>query len=169
MTENNAYASDENTSDEVETRTVFNTEQLKAITSFEDAMTLIEQEFGGEIYTTDMLGDGFTLLDSKNKTQLVGVPFIILSATISQSKEFKNEDGSPAEFASCKIVTKDGRKLILNDGSSGISEQIATLWRMEPRSKGKPLFSARGLRVSEYTHPKWGASKTFYLDTASES
>lgn len=160
--------SPENNGDTAAVEKVISSAQYKSISSFEDAMRLVEDTFGQEIYSAADLGDGFDLLPSKDKAQLLGVPLLVMSANFSRSKE--NVDpttGEMREFVSLRIVTKDGRKLIVNDGSSGIAEQVRMMWNMVPGSKGKPIYGPKGLRVSEYNHPEHGPSKTFYLDTAS--
>lgn len=167
MTDNENNASSNETTEIIPVESKINAAQFKGISSFEDAMALVEDAFGGELYSAEDLGDGFALMESKEKSQLVGVSFIILSANFSKSDILNEETGEAQEFCTMRVVTKDGRKLIVNDGSSGISEQIRTMWNMVPQSKGKPIFCALGLRVSVYNHPKHGPSKTFYLNTSS--
>lgn len=140
-----------------------NTEQYAGISSFEDALALVQDVFGGEVIDSQDLGDGFALVE--DKTGLLGTPFIILAATFSEG-EYKREDGTMGTFVSCRIVTEDGRKMVLNDGGSGIHDQIQMLWTMKPEVVGKPIICRKGLRVSEYDHPKYGKAKTFYLDTS---
>lgn len=126
--------------------------------AFDDAMALVNEKLGGEVIDSADLGDGFGVLDTKNKGQLIGVTFFILSAQFSQ--------GDNGEFVSCRIVTKDGRKLILNDGGTGIYEQLKTLWTVKPAAYGQPVLVRKGLRESRYNHPEHGPSVTYYLDTS---
>lgn len=144
---------------------MINTEQYAAIHSFDDAMALIGDVFGGEVVNAESLGDGFALLDKSQKDTLCGVPFVVLSAVFSEG-DYKREDGSVGTFVSLRIVTKDGRKVIVNDGGSGIHDQIKMLWSMHPETVGKPIACAKGLRKSEYDHPEHGKATTYYLDTS---
>lgn len=149
------------------TTSLISTDDYRNITSFDDAMRLVEDKFGGEIYSADMLGDGFTLVEGNDdKVQFIGSPMLILSATLHDSKTMKNDDGSPKQFAVLRIVTKDGRKAIVTDGSTGIMEQVKAMRVHVPASEGKPIYVPKGFRVSEYVHPQHGAAKTFYLDTS---
>jgi hypothetical protein len=140
-----------------------NTAQYAGIQSFEDALAVVQDVFGGEIVDSADLGDGFALVE--DKMTLIKVPFIILAANFSEG-DYKREDGTIGTFVSCRIVTEDGRKLVLNDGSTGIHDQIQMLWAMKPETVGKPIVCRNGLRVSEYDHPQHGKSRTFYLDTS---
>lgn len=144
---------------------MLNAEDYASIQSFDDALRLVGDKLGGEVVDVTDLGDGFSVLDNKNKTQLIGVPFIILSVSF-HAGDHTREDGEKGEFTSLRVVTKDGRKLVINDGGSGIYEQMKMLHKMRPESVGKPIVVHKGLRVSEYDHPQYGPSKTFYLDTS---
>lgn len=139
------------------------TEIYAGIQSFEDALAVVQDVFGGEVIDSADLGDGFSLVD--DKMVLVKVPFIILAANFSEG-DYKREDGTTGTFVSCRIVTEDGRKLVMNDGSTGIHDQIQMLWSQRPETKGKPIVCRNGLRVSEYDHPQHGKSRTFYFDTS---
>jgi len=129
---------------------------LASINSFDDATRLINEKLGGQVADVQELGDGFALLD--NKDTLIGVPFIILQSV------FRKGDYGP--YVSCHVVTQDGRKFIINDGSAGIRDQISMLWERKPETKGKPIACRNGLRKSTYNHPVHGPSVTFYLDTS---
>lgn len=142
---------------------LISTEQYADIKSFDDALSLVQDVFGGEVVSADELGDGFTVLD--NKMSLIGAEFLVLSAAFYVG-DIKREDGSLSEFVSLRIVAKDGRKLIVNDGGSGIYAQVKMLHDKKPQTVGKPLYVKKGLRVSQYDHPQYGKSETFYLDTS---
>lgn len=144
---------------------ILSNEDYASITSFDDALRLVGEKLGGEVVDASDLGDGFSVLDKSQKKTLIGVPFIVLSVSF-HTGDIKKDDGTYGEFASLRIVTKDGKKFVLNDGGTGIPEQIKTLWKMRPETMGKPILSHKGLRVSEYDHPQYGKSETFYLDTS---
>lgn len=133
------------------------TGEYAGIASFEDAIALLEQH-GATILDSAELGDGFSVIAKDEKNRLIGVPFVIMQAV--------QTEGDHGTFVSLRIVTKNGEKLVLNDGSTGICEQLITLWEQKPETKGKPFLCRHGLRVSEYDHPQYGPSKTYYLDTS---
>lgn len=135
------------------------------ITSFDDALQLVQDKLGGEAVLASDLGDGFSVVDNKNA--LIGVMFIVLEVGF-HTGDIKKDDGTYGEFASLRIVTKDGRKLVINDGGTGIPEQIRALWKHKPETIGKPIMVPKGLRVSKYDHPQYGSSETFYLDTSAQ-
>ena len=129
-----------------------------SITDFNSAMALVGEKLGGVVVDASDLGDGFAVLDNKDKRTLIGAPLIVLSVSF--------HDGDHGEFASCRVVTQDGRKLVVNDGGSGIYDQIKTLHSRVPSTIGKPIMVRKGLRESRYDHPIYGASVTYYLDTS---
>lgn len=137
---------------------------LANITSFDDALAVVNEVFGGSIIEADkVLGTGFAVLDDKNR--LIGVPFVAVK--IDQHDSDKSDLG---KFVSLHVVTQDGRKYIVNDGSTGIYAQIQELWTRKPELVGLPLMVRRGLRRSDYTYmDESGKAKpatTYYLDTS---
>src|SRR5438270_347349 len=76
---------------------------------------LKQLEANGEIMSAAELGNGWAVLGSKEKGRLVGVPFLVLSYSMN--------DGDNGEFVSAQVVTNTER-LILNDGSTGIYQQL---------------------------------------------
>lgn len=115
-------------------------------------------EADGIISSTE-LGSGWAVLATTEKGRLVGVPLIVLDWTFN--------DGDNGEFVSARVITKPGERLVINDGSTGICQQLREL---EMREETRAIFCKRGLRVSEYDYTdKDGTkrpAKTFYLDTA---
>lgn len=142
-----------------------NSDDYAGITSFDDALRLVQEKLGGEAVLASDLGDGFSVVD--NKMALIGVMFIVLEVSFHKG-DIKKDDGTYGEFASLRIVTKDGAKLVINDGGTGIPEQIKALWKHKPETVGKPIMVPKGLRVSQYDHPQYGKSETFYLDTSAQ-
>lgn len=138
----------------------FDTEDLAAIGSFEDALKLAVDTLGEEniARASAEIGDGFKLLETKD--QLIGVPMILLTWDFSI--------GDFGEFVSIRLVTKDGGKFIVNDGSTGIRDQLIQYTAKKGRKGG--LVCDKGLRRSdyEYTDEKGQKSKaqTYYLDTS---
>jgi hypothetical protein len=132
--------------------------QLSEITTFDDALALVQDVFGGQIVEADKtLGTGFAVLDDKNR--LLGVAFIAV-------KIDQHATGDHGPFTSLHVVTQDGRKYIINDGGTGIHGQITELYSRKPELIGLPLLVRQGLRRSDYVHPEHGPSVTFYLNTS---
>lgn len=130
---------------------------LSTIRSFEDALTYSATQ-GGAIDIADPdwgLSSGFTVLDNDDKGTLCGVPFIIVRTT--------EHLGDHGVFHTMFIVTQDGRRLIVNDGSTGISQQLARLFDGRPDLMDRPMIVRQGLRESRYVHPEHGPSVTYYL------
>lgn len=157
MTDQNVNTS---TGEMVSAESLLSDDMLSNITSFEDALALVNEHLGGEVVEADkVLGTGFGVADEKSP--YIGVPFLIMKADKNPS-----EKGERGYFYSLHCVTKDGRKVIINDGGSGIAEQLDTLYAKHPEMVGKPMLVRKGLRSSNYTHPVHGPSVTYYLDTS---
>lgn len=131
---------------------------LRSIDSYAAAEDLL-RSLGMEIEDAeDVMGTGFSVLD--NKALLEGVPFIVLAYDFHQGSFKRN--GEPAYFASMVIVTADGKKYIVNDGGSGIYQQLE---EHSVRAKKRGGLRVKGgLRVSRYEHPVYGDAETFYLN-----
>lgn len=139
---------------------IFTTDELADLNSFDDALKLLQSKIGEEnIVSADQeIGDGFKLLD--NKDQLMEVPFLAVSWDFHQ--------GEHGEFVAVKLMTKDGAKYILNDGSTGIRDQLIAFTNKKGLQAG--LFCAKGLRRSDYEYEdekgEKKKAKTYYLDTS---
>jgi hypothetical protein len=88
-------------------------------------------------------GDGFILLDSKKKETLKGVDFLILSGHV------RSDAATGREYVSLRIITEDGRKLVVNDGSVGIAEQAKRIGRERGSLTG--VMVKGGLTGGSYT------------------
>jgi hypothetical protein len=131
-----------------------------------DVATLQAMVNANGVATADIsdLGTGFIVLDREEKAQLVGVPFFILDWRWNPSTK------SAGEFVSVVILTTDGRKFIVNDGSTGICQQMRTV---ESKLGGKGVVKVpKGFTRSDYkfkaVDPRTGESDdkdatTFYL------
>lgn len=112
--------------------------ELRGIGNLEDAMAFMAERYGAVEAITERLGNGFSIL--KDKKPLVGVPFYILYTDLI--------DGEFGEFATMAVITADTnqRRFIVNDGSTGIYQQVTEL--REQRAGG--FFVPQGLRESTY-------------------
>lgn len=150
---------DESTETAVETIDGFNEDQLRAVESLTDVL----QMTGGNVgQISKVLGNGFSVLD--NKAALLDTEFVIVRCGFH-----KSEVGSKKEFVTLHVVTTDGRKLVVNDGGSGIYAQAKEMVKMYGRVA--PLHVPKGLRAStyDYTDADGNTSEatTYYLNTAS--
>ena len=132
---------------------IWDEDTLADIASFHDAIELLKSS-GAEIVSTEDFGDGFRLTD---KPTLVGTPFLIMDMRIHPT-------GDHGPFAILRLVTEDGRKCVITDGSTGIKEQVAKY--LSKNIEGA-LLVPRGLIRSDYdyTDDKGNvkAATTYYL------
>lgn len=109
-----------------------------------------------EVIETDQFG---MLLDKDNKALLVKQPMIIVKWDF-----YPGDFGK--EFVSAWVITQDDKRYILNDGSTGICDQLREL--TDRTGRKTMLGCPKGLRVSEYDYTlPTGAvtrAKTFYID-----
>lgn len=144
------------------TKAIFTVDELQAIESFDDALRLATEKYGaGNIaLASDVIGDGFKLLE--NKDQLIGIQMIVLSWTFNM--------GDFGEYASARIVTHEdngvSRKYVVNDGSTGIRDQLMSYEAKTGRTGG--LLVSKGFRRSDYEFEDDKGKKqkgtTYYLD-----
>jgi len=138
----------------------FETEELAGIVGFDDALKLLGDKLGQEnvLVADQEIGDGFKLLE--NKDQLIGVEMLFVSWDFHM--------GDHGEFVSVKCVTRDGQKYILNDGSSGIRDQLMGLSAKKNQNAG--LYAKKGLRRSDYKYEDENGNEkpatTYYIDTS---
>ena len=133
---------------------------LAGIKSAQDAFDVLA-EMGATVDDFNDYGNGFALL--KDKSQLAGKTFVII--------QWKFNPGDYGDFVSAAVVTEAGEKLVLNDGSTGICDQLigVTAKRVADgiANTQSGLIVRGGLRVSEYTKTdeqgKDYQAKTWYL------
>ncbi len=122
----------------------FDDNDLRSLQSWADVSALISRE-GLEVVAADqVLGNGFALLTSDEKATLVGVPMILL--------DWRFNTGDMGTFVSIMAAVKSGdtmRKVIINDGSTGICAQLETLYN---RGIVGPLLVKNGLVRSDYDY-----------------
>jgi hypothetical protein len=120
-------------------------------------------ESGANLVNAGDLADGFSIL--KNKDQLVGSEFIIISWDFRMSPQFGTE------FAIIRLVTKaTNSKVIITDGGAGIYGELVKL-----PDHINAVYCPTGLRRSDYEaspdyDPETGAGRpagtTYWLDTS---
>lgn len=130
---------------------------------FQAAMDAVAEQYGDVQEITDHLGNGFTVLDDKSK--LIGKELIILHIGVNKSA-FDPED----VFVSMACITREGGRYIVNDGSTGIRNQIKDLVAETGRWGGWRV--PKGLRISQYTYENEKGqdvpAETFYIDTSAD-
>lgn len=139
---------------------LFRAEQYKEIGSTGDAFTdaiVLLRNAGITITDAAQLGDGFGVAD---KATLCGIEMLCL--------DWKVYPGDYGPMSVCRNVTKDGRKVVIIDGSTGMHAQLAD-YGLENGGKW-PVRWAHGLRRSDFTYTADDGSDkpatTYYIDTA---
>lgn len=158
------------TTDSTAVERVVSKAQLTEIKSWEDALAVAEEAYG-KLATSDELGDGFMLLKGDDqKATLVGVPFLFMTMTISESDEI-TRDGKPTEYVTARVVTKDSKKYILVDGGTGVFQQCKDWMDKNPGKRGG-LVALYGLTRSDYKYTNEKGDQTpattFYIDEAGQ-
>lgn len=85
---------------------------LSDIDGFSSAIAALEK-IGAKVVDSDDLGHGFKVTD---KATLVKVPLLIIG--------YRFHDSESAKFVTVFAVTEDDRKVIFNDGGTGIYSQL---------------------------------------------
>lgn len=134
---------------------------LQQISSFDDALALIQEQYGqgGVISASDVLGNGFALLS--NKDHLVGVPFLIMKWQFNPGKYAE-------DFCTALVVTVNNQKYIVNDGGQGLCKQLREYTAQSGRQGG--MVVQKGLTRSDYTYTDSDGEErpasTYYIDTS---
>lgn len=107
--------------------------------SFEDALAYFNAN-EGIVNIGDVAGDGYIL--TRDKEQLVNVPFVVI--------DWRDvvDDATARMYATIRLITSDGRKYRINDGSTGIYQQLTEIRDRHGLSRG--IAVAKGLFKSEY-------------------
>jgi hypothetical protein len=136
---------------------VFDSEALKSLSSFDDAMKIVAQAYGRPIEdATEELGDGFTLLDGNNKEILCGLPLIVMEWQF-------HAGGFGNKYVSVRVAARHQNgsmgKYIFNDSSApGCAEQLAKYTKDTGKYGG--IMIPNGLRKSTYEYDDNGVKKT---------
>lgn len=122
-------------------------DSLADIKSWDDALALMS-DAKIAVVSAKEFGDGFEVVDKKT---LINSPFIILSIHFADG-DYTNPDGTPQKFGIIRAMTKDGRKVVITDGSqkSGLKVQMKKL-AASPNG-GVGVVAEDGLIVSEYDY-----------------
>lgn len=133
-------------------------DELRTVGSMTDFAKLASDKGIDVANAADVLGDGFTLYSTADKSKLVGVPFVIC--------DYHFTNGDNGEFVSVRLITNKDEKIIINDGSTGIRDQLKALYTAGVNA----MYVPTGLRVSEYEYEdekgNKSKAKTFYLSSS---
>lgn len=145
----------------------YDDEVLLSLDSFDAAVALAQQTFGGELVKAEeTLGNGFTILNGEAKNVLCGVPLVFLGWNFNV--------GDQGEFVSAQVVARmpggGMLKAIINDGGTGIFKQLG---EFTDRNNGQMggLFARGGLTRSDYKYKdevtgEERPATTFYINTS---
>lgn len=127
-----------NSVDVLSTEMVFNDDELSDIKDFASALNAAKEATESDELdeALDVFGTGFEVVE---KEALIGKEFIIL--------QWRFYVGTYGPAVAVQCVTADNRKVVFNDGSTGIYEQIYTFTK---KHGVKPILCSKGLRSSTY-------------------
>lgn len=118
-------------------------DKLRELSSYAQALELAAELYEGRIIDlSEELGTGFEVLNDTNKDRLIDKGFLIIAFRFNNSAEFGGL------FASAIVMSEAGEKFILNDGSSGIRDQLMDMAQRSRQFGGYEV--KKGLRKSEY-------------------
>lgn len=145
---------------------ILTTDELQNAVTWDDYTKLLNSQGVELILAHETLGDGFAVV--KDKNIFLGKPLMFL--------EWRFNEGDQGEFVSARVIVQEQNgiaRYILNDGSTGIYQQLKEL--SESRNVFGGLAVRNGLRKSDYTYDdvdeKTGEVKqkpatTYYIDTS---
>jgi len=145
-------------------------DMLATIVDFKSAMSVFADS-GIPLDQVSDYGHGFSLIKTAEKITLVGQPMVLVQWTFNQSDKHYDENGNPLPFVSVYVVTQDKRKVIINDGSTGIYRQLrnvsdARIAKGHPMPNGG-LVVPQGLTYATYPYTdesgKTSEATTYYL------
>jgi len=153
-------------SDAVAIVTPLTDQEMYELVNFDDIYEALLSK--GEVGSSAELGDGYTMLEDKNK--LVDVPTLFVQWKFITSDKY----GDESEFVVAHVATKEAgvtRRFVIVDGSTGINTQLRTYTnRNQGRQSG--MLSVKGLRRSDYkveVEGKFIEATTFYINTDATS
>lgn len=118
-------------------------DQLRNVRDFSSAMELLESLGVPLVDSSEELGTGFIKTDKKD--QFVGTPFVALFWT------FHEGDYGSDPFVAIHLVTRDGGRYILTDGSTGIRDELRK-WTENNNGRTHGMICESGLSKSEYKY-----------------
>ena len=132
----------------------YSDDELTNITSIADVNVLFSK-YNVSADTIANYGTGFTVV---KKESLINKQFVILEW------HFYPSDKGPGDMVTVHAFTKEGDKVIFNDGSSGIREQLRRVMNTRIKAGADEVSACRALLVNgglksrtyDYTNPDTG-------------
>jgi hypothetical protein len=132
----------------------YSDEELTNITSIADVNKLFSK-YGVSADTIANYGTGFTVV---KKESLINKQFVILEW------HFYPSDKGGGDMVTVHAFTKDGDKVIFNDGSTGVREQLRRVMNTRIKAGADEVSACRALLVNgglksrtyDYTDPDTG-------------
>lgn len=112
---------------------------IVSIDSYEQALALVNNN-GGIVEIGEVAGDGYVI--TKDKDILLNIPFLLIDW-----KEVTDPE-TLRDYATIRLITSDGRKYRLSDGSTGIYKQLTEIRDRTGFVTG--IRVPKGLTKSEY-------------------
>lgn len=155
-----------------QSRSVYTNDELAAIETWEDYFNLLDSKEIPTYFAEKVLGDGFAILSTEQKDQLIGLPIAFM--------EWRFNKGDMGEFVSARVLVRVGdgpgdiKKVIINDGSTGIYRQLKQY--TDQYGTNTSLIAKNGLKRSDYTFEVEDKANpgqmlqrpasTYYIDTS---
>lgn len=157
-----------------------NDDMIAGINSFTDVEAFCESIGQKPVDAAEYIPSLTILRTDEEKKRLIGTPFVILEAQFNDGKYAGNANEGKG-FVSLTILLESGDKYIVNDGGTGIRDQMIGIIASRVEAKhphpNMMILCKRGLSVSEYyrnevsgdtsrTKPdgdEWKFARTFYL------
>lgn len=134
----------------------FTNETYREIETLRDALEILEEN-GLLTHEVKEQVTGFQFIPATGKHTLVGIPFLIVSAT-----HRRNPDDDSA-YVDLMVVTVDDRRIWFRDSSRGIYRQLEPLFLEQEASVIYGIWVRKGLTFKDFPY-KGATSRTYYLD-----
>jgi hypothetical protein len=123
--------------------------------TYESAVKMCIQEYGQVVSALDVVGDGFMKME---KSECVNRQFLIVDY------QFHTDADTQREYVTLRCVNPINQKFFFNDGSTGVYQQMKTLYA---RGIHGGIICETGLRVSEYVYEndkgEKSQARTYYI------
>lgn len=143
----------------------YDSELLQNAETWEDVLAILETANVEIDIASKVLGDGFVVLSTDDKASLVGKKMVLIDWRFNKGMGMFVSVRAMVQMAPGAPI----RRVIINDGSTGIMKTILT-YTEKNAGKRKALLVEKGLRLSEYTYTddkgNERPARTYYLDAS---
>lgn len=155
----------------------FTDSELAAVDSYAAAFEMLKAG-GFDVVDIADYGSGFEKIEDKDI--LISVPFVITTFRFAEG-DYTDESGNKSRYVIAELVTKDGAKYLITDGSTGICSQLLQVYMdraaLGSKAPNVGVLCEKGVTKSEYYFnaktgeksnkpvegPNWGPASTYYL------